>query len=99
MDFLLHPYFFHATFHVPCRAVQCPHEATPHAQLIQPGLFVLLYVVKALKTIAITFPITIACCILIRLFHLPKTVTAEELITIDSDEDMVKSFLHEKDQA
>lgn len=63
---------------------------------IQLGLFILLYVVKAVKTIAIAFPIIIACCIPIRLLLLPKIFTEEELILIDSDDEAVKALLSGK---
>ena len=60
---------------------------------IQLGLFVLLYTVKAIKTIAIAFPLIIACCIPIRLYLLPKIFTEKELTMIDSDEEAVKNWL------
>lgn len=60
---------------------------------IQLGLFVLLYVVKAIKMIAIAFPLVIACCIPIRVYLLPKIFTEKELVMIDSDDDAVKAFL------
>ena len=60
---------------------------------IQLGLFVLLYAVKAIKTIAIAFPLIIAGCIPIRLYLLPRIFTEKELVMIDSDEAAVKSWL------
>ena len=63
---------------------------------IQLGLFVLLYVVKAIKTIAIAFPIIIALCIPIRLYVLPRIFTQEELVMIDSDEETVKKWFAAK---
>ncbi|CAB9504981.1 Electroneutral sodium bicarbonate exchanger 1 [Seminavis robusta] len=63
---------------------------------IQLGLFVLLYVVKAIKTIAIAFPIIIALCIPVRLYVLPRIFTTEELVMIDSDEATVRKWLARK---
>ena len=54
---------------------------------IQLGLFALLYTVKAIKSIAIAFPLIIAMCIPIRLYVLPKIFTEKELVVIDSDDD------------
>jgi len=64
--------------------------------LIQLGLFLLLYVVKSIKVIAIAFPIIIALCIPMRLFILTKIFTPEELVMIDTDEDTVKKWLAKK---
>lgn len=64
--------------------------------LIQLGLFVLLYVVKAIKVIAIAFPLIIACCIPIRLYMLPRIFTQEELIMLDSDEATIKAWVSKK---
>ena len=52
---------------------------------IQLFFFALLYVVKSIKVIAITFPVLIAACIPVRLYLLPKIFTKEELILIDGD--------------
>ena len=60
---------------------------------IQLGLFVLLFVVKSIKTIAIAFPLIIACCIPVRLYVLPKIFSEKELVVIDSDDDAVKEYL------
>lgn len=54
--------------------------------LLQLSLFVLLYVVKAIKSIAIAFPLVIAACIPIRLFVLPRLFTAAELKALDGDD-------------
>ena len=61
--------------------------------LIQLLLFVLLYVVKAVKTIAIAFPIVIALCIPIRLYLLPKFFTPDELILLDGEDEAIKRLL------
>ena len=60
---------------------------------IQLFLFALLYVVKAVKAIAIAFPIVIALCIPIRLFLLPKIFTPDELTLIDGDDDAIQQLL------
>lgn len=54
--------------------------------LLQLALFLLLYVVKATKSIAIAFPLVIAACIPIRLFVLPRLFTASELKALDGDD-------------
>ena len=54
--------------------------------LLQLALFLLLYVVKATKSIAIAFPLVIAACIPIRLFVLPRLFTAAELKALDGDD-------------
>lgn len=61
--------------------------------LLQLALFILLYMVKAIKTIAIAFPLIIACCIPIRIYLLPKWFTEQELVMLDSDDDTIKKFL------
>jgi hypothetical protein len=66
---------------------------------IQLSLFVLLYVVKAIKTIAIAFPVIIALCIPARLYLLPMIFTQEELVMIDTDERTVKKWLAAKTAA
>ena len=60
---------------------------------IQLFLFVLLYAVKAIKSIAIAFPIVIALCIPIRLYLLPKIFTRDELLLIDGDDREIKECL------
>ena len=60
---------------------------------IQLGLFVLLYVVKAIKQVAIAFPIVIALCIPIRLYLLPKIFTEKELVMMDGDDQQVMKWL------
>lgn len=64
---------------------------------IQLLLFVLLYVVKSIKAIAIAFPILIAACIPVRLFVLPKIFTEDELILIDSDPQSVKMWIESRE--
>jgi len=63
--------------------------------VIQLGLFALLYTVKAIKTIAIIFPLIIACCIPVRLYLLPKIFTEKELVMIDGDDAEIKKWLAE----
>jgi len=65
---------------------------------IQLFLFVGLYVVKAIKLIAIAFPIVIALCIPIRLYVLPKWFTADELTLLDGDDDEIKKVLNRADE-
>mmetsp|Transcript_41350 Transcript_41350/g.125152 ORF Transcript_41350/g.125152 Transcript_41350/m.125152 type:complete len:734 (-) Transcript_41350:332-2533(-) len=60
---------------------------------IQLFLFVTLYVVKAIKSIAIVFPIIIALCIPIRLYVLPKLFTADELALLDGDDKEISECL------
>ena len=65
---------------------------------IQLCLFVGLYVVKAVKLIAIAFPIIIALCIPIRLYCLPLLFTADELTLLDGDDDDIKKVLQRSDE-
>lgn len=53
---------------------------------LQLALFVLLYVVKAIKSIAIAFPLVIAACIPVRLYLLPRLFTKAELHALDGDD-------------
>jgi len=66
---------------------------------IQLGLFALLYTVKAIKTIAIAFPLIIACCIPVRLYLLPKIFTEKELVMIDGDDGKIMKWLAENGDA
>ena len=50
---------------------------------MQLALFVLLYVVKAIKSIAIAFPLVIAACIPFRLYVLPRIFSQAELHALD----------------
>ena len=61
--------------------------------LIQLGLFVLMCTVKAIKVIAIAFPLIIACCIPVRLYILPRIFTEEELVMVDSDDATIEAWL------
>ena len=65
---------------------------------IQILLFGLLYAIKAIKKIAIAFPLVIACCIPIRLYLLPKIFTKEELIMIDGSEEDINAYLKANEQ-
>ena len=60
---------------------------------IQLFLFISLYMVKAVKTIAIAFPVVIALCIPIRLYLLPKIFTPDELVLLDGDDKDIKRIL------
>jgi len=64
--------------------------------VIQGAVFILLYVVKAIKPISIAFPVIIALCIPIRLYLLPRIFTEEELIVIDSSDKTVMKYLEKK---
>lgn len=64
---------------------------------IQLFLFVSLYLVKAIKTIAIAFPVVIALCIPIRLYLLPKIFTPDELVLLDGDDKDIKNCLSKGD--
>jgi len=63
---------------------------------IQLGVFVLLYVVKTIKSIAIAFPLIIAACIPIRVRLLPELFAQEDLILIDGDEAEVDALLSQQ---
>lgn len=54
--------------------------------VLQLSLFALLYVVKAVKSIAIAFPLVIAACIPIRLYLLPRLFSTDELEALDGDD-------------
>jgi len=60
---------------------------------IQLALFALLYVVKAIKLIAIAFPLVIFACIPFRLYVLPRIFTQKELVMIDGTENQVNEWL------
>merc|ERR1719487_2571557 len=63
---------------------------------IQLFLFLLLYFVKSVKSIAIAFPLVIAACIPVRTLLLPKYFTREELIYIDGDDAEIEELEEEK---
>merc|ERR1719197_1847839 len=63
---------------------------------VQLFLFVLLYFVKSVKSIAIAFPLVIAACIPVRTLLLPKYFTEEELIYIDGDDEEIEQLEEEK---
>mmetsp|Transcript_7729 Transcript_7729/g.9667 ORF Transcript_7729/g.9667 Transcript_7729/m.9667 type:complete len:196 (+) Transcript_7729:1-588(+) len=60
---------------------------------IQLFFFLLLYVVKSIKMIAIAFPVVIAICIPVRLYILPKFMTHNELVLLDGDDDEIKKYI------
>jgi len=64
---------------------------------IQLALFALLYTVKAIKTIAIAFPIVIAACIPFRMYILPKIFTAKELVMLDGEDEAIKKWLQNEE--
>ena len=61
--------------------------------VIQMAVFILLYAVKAIKPIAIAFPVVIALCIPFRMYVLPRIFTEKELVMIDSDDAVVAEWL------
>jgi len=65
---------------------------------IQLFLFIALYVVKAIKAIAIAFPIIIALCIPIRLYVLPRWFTTDELSLLDGDDEQIRDCLERSDE-
>jgi hypothetical protein len=64
---------------------------------IQLFLFVLMYTVKSISTVAIIFPMVIALCIPIRLYVLPRIFTEEELIMLDGDDGHIDEWLSKKE--
>lgn len=63
---------------------------------VQLFLFVLLYFVKSVKSIAILFPLVIAACIPVRVWLLPRYFTKEELIYIDGDDAEIEALEEEE---
>jgi len=59
---------------------------------IQLLLFLILYFVKSIKSIAIAFPIIIAACIPIRLYLLPKIFSKEELLMLDGEDSVINEW-------
>merc|ERR1712050_740536 len=59
------------------------------------GIFVLLYVVKSIKQIALAFPIVIAACIPIRIYLLPKWFDQAALALLDGEDEDVEHVLQE----
>lgn len=60
-------------------------------------IFVVMYVVKSTKSIAIAFPLVIALCIPFRLYALPKIFTDEELLFLDSEDEAIEAYLAFRD--
>lgn len=63
---------------------------------IELFLFVLLYVVKTIKSIAIAFPLIIAACIPIRIWLLPKIFDADTITLMDGDDSEIAAMLDKK---
>jgi len=74
------------------------YPETPYTQHLKPWrmhlytsiqliLFITLYVIKSIKSIAIVFPIIIAACIPIRMYLISKIFSEDELRAIDSNDD------------
>ena len=80
------------TQHVERRAM---HKLT----CIQLCVFVLLYVVKTIKAIAIAFPLIIALCVPLRLWALPRLFTPEQLLFLDGDDEAIATAMKKKAEA
>lgn len=65
----------------------------------QLALFILLYVVKSIKSIAIAFPVIIALCVPVRSYFMPKQFTPEELILLDGDDDEIADLIKSLDDS
>ena len=65
---------------------------------IQLGFFMVLYVVKTIKTIAIAFPFFILLCIPARLYLLPAIFEAYELTVLDGSPEQVARFVDRREQ-
>ena len=66
---------------------------------IQLFFFVLLYIVKNAKPIAIAFPVMILLCIPVRIYLLPKIFTTEELILLDGAPEAIEGWILEQLEA
>mmetsp|Transcript_23541 Transcript_23541/g.65741 ORF Transcript_23541/g.65741 Transcript_23541/m.65741 type:complete len:529 (-) Transcript_23541:271-1857(-) len=64
--------------------------------LLQLACFLVLLVFRSISSIAIAFPIIIKLCIPIRMYVLSRIFTEEELIYIDTDDDIVGRYLQYK---
>jgi len=60
--------------------------------LVQITMLVAMWIVKDIKVITIIFPLVIVSCVPVRLFILPKIFTEDELVYLDSDEDMIAAI-------
>jgi len=60
--------------------------------IIQLAILVTMWVVKDIKIITIIFPVVIVSCVPIRLYLLPKIFTSDQLVFLDSDEDMIAAI-------
>jgi len=60
---------------------------------IQLAFFLLLYMVKSIKSISIAFPLIIAACIPMRLYILPKIFSKDELILLDAGDEEINDWL------
>ena len=60
---------------------------------IQLFFFILLYLVKSFKTIAIAFPIMILLCIPVRMYLLPKIFSEDELTLLDGSPEEIEEWI------
>eukprot|EP00559_Dactyliosolen_fragilissimus_P003061 CAMPEP_0184864530 /NCGR_PEP_ID=MMETSP0580-20130426/15285_1 /TAXON_ID=1118495 /ORGANISM="Dactyliosolen fragilissimus" /LENGTH=628 /DNA_ID=CAMNT_0027363365 /DNA_START=8 /DNA_END=1894 /DNA_ORIENTATION=- len=63
---------------------------------IQLFMFILLYVIKSIKVIAIAFPVVIALCIPLRIYVLPKIFTSSELLLLDGEDEEIERWTIER---
>merc|ERR1712032_738183 len=65
--------------------------------IFQMAIFVLLYAVKSMKSIAILFPIVIGLCVPFRCLILPKLFTKEQLTLLDGEDQDIKELVASMD--
>ena len=63
---------------------------------VQLVFFIMLYIVKNVKTIAIAFPVMILLCIPARIFLLPKIFTDDELTLLDGAPEAIEAWVSRK---
>ena len=87
-------------FQEPARIRETPYTkfVTPLKRVhlftaIELFFFVMLYVVKSFKPIAIAFPIMILLCIPVRIFLLPKLFSEDELILLDGSPEDIERWI------
>ena len=59
---------------------------------IQLFFFVLLYAITSIEITAIWFPVSIAICIPVRRFLLPKVIASEALVLLDGEDHEIEEF-------